>query len=268
MLGDDGEISGIKPLSSAGKEDLSFILWPKDIKKAKKTNARCVIGELGLISYYADQFPSTLIAVEDMAVTFERLKDLTALRNERAAPLIGEGTTIEPGAIIHRNVRIGRNCYIGANSVVGGKAFVPYGENPHVNLCSLGEVIIKDNVRLGALCTVDAGLIGATFIDEHTLIDNMVHIGHDVVIGKNVTIAAQSGFAGLVQVEDEVTIYGQVGVAPHVVIGKGARISGKSMVHCDIKAYEIWSGNPSLPHPLYLRAYGKLMREGKKNARS
>lgn len=266
MFGDDGEISGIKPLFYAKDTDLSFILWPKDIKAAKTSKAKCLIAEFDLVAHHADKYTNSMIAVEDMASSFVKLKDLSFLVQKKT-PVIKENTVIEPGAVIHDNVQIGKNCYIGANSVIGSNAFAPFSKVPLVNLCSLGDVIIKDNVRIGALCTVDKGLIGSTVIGEHTIIDNMVHVGHDVLIGKNVAIAAQSGLAGFVQIGDEVTIFGQVGVSPHCVIGKGARISGKSMVHCDIKPYEIWSGNPSLPHALYLRAYGKLKREGRRNAR-
>ncbi|HXW53454.1 MAG TPA: UDP-3-O-(3-hydroxymyristoyl)glucosamine N-acyltransferase, partial [Myxococcota bacterium] len=91
----------------------------------------------------------------------------------------------------------------------------------------------------------------------------MVHIGHDVRIGENVIVAGQSGLAGFVWIDKNVTLGGQVGVAPHVRIGEGARISGKSMVHCDIRPREIWSGNPSVPHAVYLRAYGQLMKTRK-----
>jgi UDP-3-O-[3-hydroxymyristoyl] glucosamine N-acyltransferase len=180
---------------------------------------------------------------------------------------VGKNTIIEAGAIIKRGVFIGENCFIGSNSVLGEDGFVPYGLNPVKNLPSLGGLIIEDSVRVKASCTIDRGLIGSTRIKKNTLIDNLVHVGHDVVIGENVVVAGQSGFAGFVRIGDHVTIGGQVGVAPHVIIEEGARISGKSMVHCDIKRYEIWSGNPSVPHGIYLRAYGKLMNGSRKKRR-
>ena len=172
---------------------------------------------------------------------------------------IGAHTVIEPGVVIYDDVHLGSHCLIGANSVIGSDGFVPYGMAPSTILPSLGTVRILDQSRIGALCTVDRGLMSQTLIGEFCLIDNMVHIGHDVKIGAHVIIAAQSGLAGFVDIESEATLGGQVGVAPHVRIKAGARISGKSMVHCDIGEREIWSGNPSVPHAAYLRAYGQAM---------
>lgn len=180
---------------------------------------------------------------------------------------IGEKTLIEEGAVIHNYTVIGARSRIGANSVIGGNAFVPNGFEVVKNLPSLGRVVVEDDVSVGALCTIDRALIFATRIKRGTLIDNLVHIGHDTVIGENVVIAGQSGCAGFVRIGDYVTIGGQVGVAPHVCIDARARVSGKSMVHCDIKRGEIWSGNPSVPHAIYLRAYGNLMTSFKGSIR-
>jgi UDP-3-O-[3-hydroxymyristoyl] glucosamine N-acyltransferase len=127
-------------------------------------------------------------------------------------------------------------------------------------LPSLGAVLIEDGASIGALCSIAKALIGVTTIGEASQLDNMVHCGHDAVIGKNVVIAAQSGLAGFAQIGDGVTIGGQSGVAPHVVIEHSARLSGKSFAHKDIRAFEIWSGNPSLPHALYLRDYARAKR--------
>lgn len=289
LLGDDKFVFGIEPLFCAEVTDLSLVIWPKDIKFAKKCRAGGLILELDVAADFADLFDISLIVVDSLKTTFSVLADLIEqggfsknTPNELRARTIdkdamvhpsavigkahiGAGTAISAGVVIHDGVHVGAGCRIGANSVIGAHGFIPYGVNNSVNLQSLRSVFIDDQVQIGSLCTVDAGLLGNTHIKKNTMIDNMVHVGHDVVIGENVVIAAQSGFAGFVRISEHVTIGGQVGVAPHVLIGTGARISGKSMVHCDIKPYEIWSGNPSVPHSIYLRAYGRLMNTGKKN---
>jgi UDP-3-O-[3-hydroxymyristoyl] glucosamine N-acyltransferase len=87
-------------------------------------------------------------------------------------------------------------------------------------LLSGGRVVIKDNVGIGALCTIDKGVTGDTIIGEGTKIDNQVHVGHDTVIGKKCLIASQTGITGCVIIEDEVTIWGQVGTASGITIGE------------------------------------------------
>ncbi len=304
LLGDDHHIAGISSLADATPTDISFLIWPHDVRMAQKSRAGVIVAEISLVADYADVITSPLIAVENLADSFREFKSLidddifvwpkkvihgrtihpsnqihqTALVGEAyiAASVsieafamvgdgasIGEGTVIGAGVKIAPNVKIGKHCQIGANSVIGTEGFVPFGAYLTSMLPCLGSVEILDSVRVGALCTVDRGLLSNTRIGNGCMIDDQVHVGHDVNIGQNVVIAAQSGLAGFVRIEDDVTLGGQIGVKPHVTIGQGARISGKSFVHCDIKSREIWSGNPSVPHALYLRSYGKLKRRMK-----
>ena len=169
--------------------------------------------------------------------------------------------------IVHSRVVLRDRVHVGSDWVIGFAGFVPFGTEDAQCLPCFGSVHIEEGVRIGALCTIDCGFLGATRIGKNSLLDNMVHVGHDVDINESVIIAAQSGLAGFVRLESLVTLGGQVGIKPHVTVEEGARISGKSLVHCDIKKYEIWSGNPSVPHAVYLRAYGQLMRNnsGKKS---
>lgn len=300
LLGEDAIVSRIATLTDADSTAFSFIIWPKDIRLAKRSRAGCIIAELGVVAEYADQLSSPMIAVDSLLYAFNCLKPFivngalvgrpTSLREISSSAsihptavvggakigsntiigahavihdgaFIGAGSVIEAGVIIHKDVTIQDGCRIGSNSVIGQDAFVPYGLNPTQHLPSFGDVVIESNVWVSALCTIDRGLLGTTRIKKNTLIDSSVHVGHDALIGENVVIAAQSGFAGFARIEELVTIGGQVGVAPHVVVGRGARISGKSGVHCDIKPNQIWSGNPSVPHGVYLRAYGNLMKK-------
>jgi UDP-3-O-[3-hydroxymyristoyl] glucosamine N-acyltransferase len=295
LILEDVELLRIAPLFSAGPFDLSVIMWPKDIRLAKKSQAGAVLIDLAMASEFASQIPMPMIVIEDFLKAFFILKELfkpkslekyikSSLINKSAQigrSVIEENTFIGPhvfigdnviiqknciinaGVVIHDDVFIGEHTVIKANTVIGSESFVPY-QDPAQNLLSLGSVIIESHVRIGALCTIDQGVLGATLIKKTALIDNMVHIGHDSIVGQNTIIAGQTGLAGFVRLGDKVTLGGQVGIAPHVVVGDGARISGKSMVHCDIGPKEIWSGNPSVPHGLYLRSYGRLMKEGRK----
>jgi UDP-3-O-[3-hydroxymyristoyl] glucosamine N-acyltransferase len=297
LIGEDVQLLGLAPLYGATSSDLSFMAWPKDGRLAKKTSAGAIIAPSDWVAEYADECQSALIAVGDIAKSFAVLADLQSrdlfkpwprVISQKISPgatlcksarvglacigdqtkigsfsmigddvVIGQGSIIGSHVVIEGPARIGDNCVIGSSSVIGAEAFVPLFS---AMLPSLGGVLIENDVSLGALCSVAKGLIGQTTIRQECRLDNMVHCGHDVIIGRGVAIAAQSGLAGFVQVGDGVSIGGQSGVAPHVVIEHSARLSGKSFAHKNMGAFEVWSGNPSLPHALYLREYARAKR--------
>jgi len=181
-----------------------------------------------------------------------------------ATAQIGEGTVIQPNTFVGNNVSIGKNCLIHSNvsiydntiigdnviihagTVLGGDAFY-YKKRPEGfdQLISGGRVIIKDNVGLGALCTIDKGVTGDTTIGEGTKIDNQVHIGHDTVIGKKCLIAAQTGIAGCVIIEDEVTLWGQAGTTSGITIGTKAVIQAQSGVSKSLEGGKVYFGSPA-----------------------
>jgi UDP-3-O-[3-hydroxymyristoyl] glucosamine N-acyltransferase len=305
LLGDDHELLALNAFYAAGERDLSILAWPKDIRLAKKRPVGALITSLDWAADYCDELASPVIAVNNIKDAFTKLNILITnnilfpkklILSKEIAPSaiikssaqlgsarIGAKSQIDHGVVIEDQVIVGESCVIksgvvlrsgtivnnfvciGNNTVIGSEAFAPCGEESVEDLPSLGHVEIAEAVRLGALCSIDRGLLGKTVIGRGSLLDNMIHVGHDVFIGENVVIAAQTGLAGFVQLANNVTIGGQVGIAPHVVIKSGARISGKSSVHRDIGESEIWSGNPSLPHAFYLRHQGALMREMQKN---
>jgi UDP-3-O-[3-hydroxymyristoyl] glucosamine N-acyltransferase len=295
LLGDaTSEVSGLEPLYRAGPKDLAIAFWAKDIKLAKYTRAQAVIMPTSWAAQHADQCEAAIIAVEDVALVFSKLAEiinagylrsykLVAQKNVSACAevsvqahlsraYIGSHTRIHPNVVIGDDVVIGAHCeigpgviiydktyigdyvHIGAHTVIGSPAFAP-------PFSSLGYVNIHDHVSIGALCTVDRGLISMTEIMRSCALDNHVHIGHDVKLGPEVIIAGQSGLAGFVQVGQKASLGGQVGVAPQVIIGAHARISGKTMVHRDVKAFAICSGNPGVPHARYLKIHKENLRK-------
>ena len=133
-------------------------------------------------------------------------------------------------SIIGDQVVIQDGCKIGLK----GFGFIPLkGKNfrfPHI-----GKVILKDNVELGASCTIDRGSVGDTIIGENTFLDNQVHMAHNVKLGKNCMIAGQVGFAGSSILGDNVSIGGQAGVSGHLKIGNNVKIGGGSGVVKDIE---------------------------------
>ena len=176
---------------------------------------------------------------------------------------IGDGTLISANAVIGAHVKIGRDCTVGPNSSVthsvlhdrviihpgchigqDGFGYVPTKEG-QLKVPQVSRVVIHDDVEIGAGTNVDRGGIRDTVIGTGTKIDNLVQIAHNVVIGKNCIIVAQSGLAGSVTVGDNVVLAARVGVIPHITIGSGAVLAARSTVIRDVPAGEHWGGFPN-----------------------
>ncbi|MFH1136763.1 MAG: UDP-3-O-(3-hydroxymyristoyl)glucosamine N-acyltransferase [Pseudomonadota bacterium] len=166
---------------------------------------------------------------------------------------IGDGAVIYPGTTIFRNSRLGKKVIVHAGAVIGDDGFgynqVPDPERGrllHLKNAHGGGVVIGDFVEIGSQVCIDRGLIGPTTIGEGTKIDNLVHIAHNVGIGRDCIILAQVGIAGRSRVGDQVFILGQVGVIDGVKIGDGAIVIGASGVTKDIPpGREAWAGRPA-----------------------
>ena len=182
-----------------------------------------------------------------------------------AGAAIGRGTLISPHAVIGPGVQIGRGCYIGPHvsldcALVGERVFIhagarigqdgfgyALGEKGAEKTVQVGRVVIQDDVEIGANATIDRGGKADTMIGEGTKIDNQVHIGHNVRIGRYCLIAGQSGFSGSVSMGDGVFMGGQSAVAEHVRIGAKAQIAGRSGVTRNVPAGEVYGGYPARP---------------------
>ena len=170
---------------------------------------------------------------------------------------IGKNTIIYSGVRILKDTYIGDNCIINSNSVIGsdGFGFAPNNNGEFIKIPQIGNVIIKNNVSIGALTTIDRATLGSTIINEGAKLDNQIQIAHNVVIGKNTVIAAQSGIAGSSVIGNNCQIGGQSGVSGHLVIGDNVNIMGKSAVTNNIKSNSTIKGSPAFNATDFNRSY-------------
>ncbi len=168
--------------------------------------------------------------------------------------IIGDNTVIHPNVVLEYNTIIGANVIIHGGVVIGadGYGFVSDKEGHH-KIPQLGNVIIEDNVEVGANVTIDRGTSGPTVVKRGTKIDNLVQIGHNSKIGEENLIVAQVGVAGSSTLGKRVTLAGQVGVAGHLKIGDNSTIMAGSLVTKDLEQGAICSGNPAHDHREELR---------------
>lgn len=191
---------------------------------------------------------------------------------------IGRGTTIAAGAVIGYRVHIGRDSFIGpgvhvTHALVGDRVILhagvavgqdgfgfAMGAKGHLKVPQIGRVIIQDDVEIGANSTIDRGTLSDTIIGEGTKIDNLVQVGHNVVIGRHCVIVAQCALAGSAELGDFVVMGGQAGVLGHLKVGHGAQIAGSSHVREDVPAGERWGGTPAKPVRNWFREITALKR--------
>ena len=265
FIGDaDFQVLGINEIHVVQRGDIVFVDHPKYYDKALKSAATTI-----LINKKVDcpEGKSLLISNDpfnDFNKITKHFNPFIASKDSISeSAIIGQNTVIQPNVFVGNNVKIGSNCFIHpnvtiydntiignnvtihANTVLGADAFY-YKNRPagYDKLISGGRVVLKDNVDLGASCTVDKGVTGDTTIKNGTKLDNQVHVGHDTVIGEKCLIASQTGIAGCVIIEDEVTIWGQVGTNSGITIGKGAVILGQTGVTKSVPGGKSYFGTP------------------------
>jgi len=183
---------------------------------------------------------------------------------------IGDGTRIGDDSIIYAGVKIyheciiGKKCTIHAGSVIGsdGFGFAPQSDNEFLKVPQLGNVILEDHVEIGANVAIDRATMGSTVIHKGVKLDNLIQIGHNVEVGENTVMAAQTGIAGSSKVGKNCMFGGQVGVAGHIKIADGTKIGAQSGIPGDVrKENTIITGYPAINHRDFLRSsvvYRKL----------
>ncbi|MDR0969043.1 MAG: UDP-3-O-(3-hydroxymyristoyl)glucosamine N-acyltransferase [Lentimicrobiaceae bacterium] len=258
-------VSGLNEIHMVEPGDITFVDHPKYYDKALNSKATTVIinkkverPEGKALLFHEKPFDA-FISLINRFRPFE-----PAIQNISPTATIGEGTVIQPGSFIGNHVQIGKNCLIHsnvsiydhciignnvvihANSVLGADAYYfqrrPEGYKKFV---SCGNVIIKDNVEIGALCTIDRGVTGDTIIDQGTKMDNHCQVGHDTYIGKNCLIGSHAAIAGVTHIEDDVILWGRVAVNKDLVIGKGAVVLATSGVDKTLEAGRTYFGVPA-----------------------
>ncbi len=188
---------------------------------------------------------------------------------------VGENTKIYPTSFIGDNVKIGKNCLIfsgvriyadceiGDNVtlhsgvVIGGDGFgfAPNSENSYDKVAQIGNVIIHDHVEVGANTTIDRATLGSTIIRKGVKIDNLIQIAHNVDIGENTVIAAQTGIAGSTKIGKNCMIGGQVGIIGHLTIGDNVKIAAQSGIGHNVKDGDIMQGSPAFNVRDYKKSY-------------
>jgi len=278
------QATGINEIHKVEHGDIVFVDHPKYYEKCLQSNATHII-----INSKNVELPEgkTLLIVDDPFESYLKIVNRfrpfqEAKKNISETAKIGKNTVIMPNVfighevvignncIIHANVSIldytviGNNCIIQSGTVIGGDAFYYNTKKNrdvwYKKMQSCGDVLIEDDVEIGAGCTIDRGVTATTKIGRGTKFDNQIHIGHDCVIGKNCLIAAQVGIAGAVIVEDGVTIWGQVGVNKTLTIGENAIVFGQSGVVSTIEGNKKYWGTPAVDYSTKIREVAWVKR--------
>jgi UDP-3-O-[3-hydroxymyristoyl] glucosamine N-acyltransferase len=199
---------------------------------------------------------------------------------------IGRGTTIAAGAVVGYRVAIGRGCYVGpgvsvVHALVGDRVVLhagarigqdgfgfAMGPKGHLKVPQIGRVIIQDDVEIGANSCIDRGALKDTVIGEGTKIDNLVQIGHNVVMGRHCVIVGQVGISGSTELGDFVVMGGQSGLVGHIKVGSGAQIAGGSHAKDDVPAGARVGGTPAVPFTEWARQLAAIKRLTQKEERS
>ena len=170
---------------------------------------------------------------------------------------IGENSLIAANVTVYHDVRIGDRVTIHSGAVLGadGFGFAPNENGVYSKIPQIGNVVIEDNVDIGAATTIDRATLGSTIIRTGVKLDNQIQIAHNVEIGKNTVIAAQTGVAGSTKIGEHCQIGGQVGIAGHITIGNNVRIQAQSGIGRNVKDDETLQGSPALNYGDYNKSY-------------
>ncbi len=170
---------------------------------------------------------------------------------------IKENSLIYAGVKIYHDCQIGAHCIVQANAVVGsdGFGFALQADGSYKKIHHVGNVVVEDNVEIGSNTTIDRASIGSTFIRKGVKLDNLIQIAHNVEIGENTVIAAQTGIAGSVKIGKNCRIGGQVGIAGHLTIGDGVQIQAQSGIASNIEADSKLFGSPAMNYGDFIRSF-------------
>ena len=192
-------------------------------------------------------------------------KNVTIGKNVKIYPnsFIGDNVTIGDDCVFFAGVRIysetviGNRCTIHSGTIIGsdGFGFAPQEDGTYAKVPQIGNVIIEDDVEIGACTTVDRATLGSTIIRKGVKLDNHIQVAHNVEIGENTVIAAQTGIAGTTKIGKNCLIGGQVGFAGHLVIGDGVKIQAQSGIGKNLEAGEVVQGSPAFNYGDFAKSF-------------
>jgi UDP-3-O-[3-hydroxymyristoyl] glucosamine N-acyltransferase len=291
----DVEITEVASLEAAGPQSLVFATDKETLTRALESKAGTILANRNLEDAELPLDPRVLWVADAryaFAVVGQRLRGQGFEAGVHPSAVVGKnvkigiGTRVGPGAVLEDGVTVGSDCnlmarvvlhtgttlgdrvVVQAGAVLGSTGF-GYARNKesgeYLIFPQQGRLVIEDDVEIGANTTIDRGALGETRIGRGTKIDNLVHIGHNCVIGKNVVIAAQTGISGSSVVEDGAILGGQVGIGEHATVGAGVILGGGAGVLSGKKMRgpgEVFWGRPARPLKEYLRDLARLKRKG------
>lgn len=219
-----------------GKEEPCFISSSAELGENLYIGAFSYIGENVKIGNNVKIYPNTYIADNS---------------------IVEENTVLYSGVKIYKGTEIGKSCIIHSGTVIGsdGFGFQPDEKGVFHKVAQIGNVVIEDNVEIGACCTIDRATIGSTVIKKGVKLDNQIQIAHNVVVGKNTVIASQSGVAGSTKIGENNLIGGQVGITGHLTIGNNVQIQAQSGVNKNTEANSKLYGSPAINAMDFRKSY-------------
>jgi UDP-3-O-[3-hydroxymyristoyl] glucosamine N-acyltransferase len=282
------ELLAVSSMEAAGASSIVFATDMKTLAAAVESAAGMILAGKGASG------DVRVLCVSDARLAFAKIAKRLAARAEvteihptavvHASVKLGEGTRVGAGSVLEEGVVVGRECEIGpkvtiyagtrlgdrvnvqAGAVLGGKGFGYARDSStgeYVLFPQQGTLVIEDDVDIGANTTIDRGALGETRIGAGSKLDNLVHIGHNCVIGRNVIIAAQTGISGSSIVEDGAILGGQVGIGEHALVGRGVILGGGAGVLSNKKMQgpgQVFWGRPARPLKEYLRDLASLKK--------
>ncbi|MCU1249125.1 MAG: UDP-3-O-(3-hydroxymyristoyl)glucosamine N-acyltransferase [Edaphobacter sp.] len=287
----DEEITEVASIENAGPGSVVFAVDKEAMTRALRSRAAAILANTSLEDGEFPLDPRVLWVADAryaFAVVGQRLRGRGFKAGIHSSAVVGEnirigqGTRIGPGVVLEDGVVVGSDCnlmarvVVHAQTVLGNRVVVQAGAvlgstgfgyarsketGEYLIFPQQGRLVVEDDVEIGANTTIDRGALGETRIGRGTKIDNLVHIGHNCVIGKNVVIAAQTGISGSSVVEDGAILGGQVGIGEHATVGAGVILGGGAGVLSGKKMRgpgEVFWGRPARPLKEYLRDLARL----------
>ena len=304
MVGDDVTVDGLSTLGEASQTKLSFFVYTKYIEDLKQTKAAAVLlkkedlealpkGATALIcqdpylmlAHISKKFaytPNVQTYKPQLGEGCQVAPDASFGKNvvlgDRVVVMsgvyvgegvsIGDDTILYPNVTIYQHCKVGKRCIIHSGAVIGadGYGFARDESGNHVKIYQLGNVVVEDDVEIGANTTVDRATFTSTIIGEGTKLDNLIQVAHNCILGKRCLMAGQSGLAGSTILEDNVTFAGQSGATGHLKVGKGAVVAAKSAVTKSVEGGKMYAGYPAIEIGLWKKLQVLLMRMVKKRS--